>query len=314
MIKNTLTLFKKCKSLMLLTLILTVTMSFAQNNYSIHFQDEIIQLPENIESFQWDQMPDHSRLNNGYYGWIQFYETPNQAVQDMFKASNLQLLEYIPHRTYLFYFPEDTSISLLQNNGVRSIVPVKGSVKLSTPLKNPPYASYAMEGDNILVTLQHHKNVSTQFVINDLALHQIVVKNQFQDSNLIELSIPDNCLENLSNLPYVKWVELIGAPPVKEDTRGRNLHRASSLDTQTLSGRNYTGEGVGVMVRDDGIVGPHIDFEGRITNNTSDPTGTHGDGVAGILTGAGNLDPSKRGMAAGAELLVINYASTFLDG
>jgi len=312
--KNISSFNTKFKSVCFLGMLLVISLTFAQNNYTIQFQDETIEMPENIDTFQWSQMPEHSKLNNGYYGWVQFYETPNQAVQDLFRSSNLELIEYIPHKTYLFYFPETTSVLLLKDNGVRSITPVLGSVKLSTALKMPPYDNYAMDGDNILVTLQHHKNVSTDFVIHDLAIQQITVTKRFSGSNNINLSIPNNCLESLSNLPYVKWVELIVAPSIPDDTRARSLHRASSLDTQTITGRNYTGVGIGLMCRDDGPVGPHIDFEGRISGLVGANGGnTHGDGVSGILAGAGNLNPSNRGMAAGADLLVVNYDSSFLD-
>jgi len=311
--KTTFPFLIKCKSVSFLAMVFVLSMSFAQNPYTIQFQDETIEISENINTFQWNQLPEHSKFNHGYYGWVQFYETPNQDVQDFFKANDLQLLEYIPNKTYLFYFPETTSITLLKNKGARAIVPVEGSYKLSSELKFPPYESYAVEGNNILVTLQHHKNVSTQFVINDLANQQISVRQQYKGSNNIDLSIPNNCLESLSNLPYVKWVELIVAPSIPDDTRGRSLHRASNLDTQTASGRNYTGVGIGLMCRDDGPVGPHIDFEGRITGLVGANSGTHGDGVSGILAGAGNLNPSNRGMAAGADLLVVNYESNFLD-
>ncbi|GHC44754.1 hypothetical protein GCM10008083_04200 [Ulvibacter litoralis] len=295
-------------------MVLVFSISYSQTNYAIQFQDETIEIPENISTFEWNQLPESSKLDAGYFGWVQFYETPTQDVQDLFKTRNLQLLEYIPNKTYLFYFPETTSVNFLRNNGVRSIVPVDGTYKLSSELKNPPYAHWATDGDNILVTLQHHKNVNTQFVIDDLANQQISVRHQYKGSNNIDLSIPNNCLETLSNLPYVKWVELIVAPSVKDDTRGRSLHRSNGLDTQTSAGRNYTGSGIGVMVRDDGIVGPHIDFQGRIDNSTASGSGqTHGDGVGGIMAGAGNLDPSMRGMAAGSDVYVVNYQANFLD-
>ena len=94
------------------------------------------------------------------------------------------------------------------------------------------------------------------------------------------------------------------------------MHRANGLDTQTPGGRNYTGAGIGVMVRDDGTIGPHIDFEGRLDNrNTAqfDPTLNHGDGVAGVMAGAGNLDPSMRGMAAGADIFNADRFESFLN-
>jgi hypothetical protein len=256
-------------------LLFIFSMSFAQNFYAVEFQDKTIEIPENIDTFEWEQMPESSKFDSGYFGWIQFYETPQQHIQDRFSDNDLQLLEYIPNKTYLFYFPETTSVSFLKDNGVRAIVAVEGSYKLSSTLKNPPYEEWAIEGDNILVTLQHHKNVNTDYVINDLATQQITVKNQYKGSNNIDLSIPNNCLEALSNLPYVKWVELIVAPSVPDDTRGRSLHKANGLDTQTGVGRNYTGAGIGVMCRDDGPVGDHIDFQGRATGLVGPNSGTH---------------------------------------
>ncbi|WGF93696.1 S8 family serine peptidase [Aequorivita marisscotiae] len=302
------------RSLLFLTLALVFSMSFGQNSATINFQGETIAMPENIANFQWSQMPESSKLANGYVGWVQFYETPTQKIQDAFKRNNLELLEYIPHKTYLFYFPNNTSVNFLRNNGVRTIVPVEASAKISSTLKNPPYESWAMDGDNILVTLQFHKFVAIDYVIQQLAAHQITVKQAYKGANNIDLSIPNNCLEDLANLPFVKWVELIVAPSVHDDTRGRSLHRSSNLDTQTTAGRNYTGLDIGVMCRDDGIVGPHIDFQGRIDNTLASGTGqTHGDGVSGIMAGAGNLNPSNRGMAAGSMLYVVNYEPSFLD-
>lgn len=306
--KTTLSLFSK---FCFLTLFLFFSISFGQN---INFQGETYDMPENITTFQWNQMPESSRLANGYVGWVQFYNTPSQQIQDSFKRNKLELLEYIPHRTYLFYFPENTSVNFLKNNGVRTIVPVNGDAKLSKTLKSGAYDDYATDGDNILVTLQFYKHVDAQYVIQQLAKRQIAVKQKYKGSNNIDLSIPNNCLEELSNLSFVKWVELIVAPDVPDDTRGRSLHRSSNLDTQTSAGRNYTGLDIGVLCRDDGIVGPHIDFQGRIDNSQASGTNeSHGDGVSGIMSGAGNLNPSNRGMAAGSMLYVVNYDGSFLD-
>jgi hypothetical protein len=300
--------------LSILTIAFVFANAFGQTSYAIQFQDQNIEFPDNINTFQWNQMPESSSLDQGYYGWAQFYETPNQAIQDLFKSQNLELIEYISNKTYLFYFPETTSIAFLQSKGVRGIQPIAGEYKLSTSLKNGGYQDWALEGDNILVTLQFHKNVSVDYVISDLRRQLISVKQVYRGYNTIDLSIPNNCLESLSNLAYVKWVELITAPAEPEDTRGRNLHRSNSLDTQTTAGRDYTGKNIGVLCRDDGIVGPHIDFQGRIDNSFSSGTGqNHGDGVSGIMAGAGNLNPAMRGMAAEANLYVVNYVPNFLD-
>lgn len=288
--------------------------SYSQNNYTIYFQEKIIEIPENIEIFEWNQMPEQSVFNDGYFGWIQFYQTPNQAIQDGLKNSNLKLLDYISNRTYLFYFPANTSVDFLKAQGVRGIIPIQASYKISNELNYPHFDSWAMDGDNIKVTLQFYKNVPLEVIKAELNRMQIKIINEYKDSDLIDLSISKNNLNSFANLSFVKWIELIIAPAVKDDTRGRGLHRSNILDSQSSVGSNYTGLGVGVMVRDDGIVGSHIDFQGRLFNTFATGTGqTHGDGVAGIMSGSGNLNPDMRGMAAGSDVYVVNYASNFLD-
>ncbi|MFC7358299.1 S8 family serine peptidase [Jejudonia soesokkakensis] len=306
---------KRTTYLLVFACLILCNIIVAQQKNTVDVQGKSIILPENIQDFTWRNFPKESASETGYYGWVQFYETPAQSVQDYFKQNNLELLEYISNSTYLFYFPKGTNPSLLRNKNVRSIVPVSWEVKVQEDLRNGDIPQYAKDGANILVTLQLYDNVEPSQVTADLTAQKIILLHTYKGYNIVEVSIPDNCLEALASQPYVKWIELISAPPVKEDIRGRSLHRSNTLDTQTSAGNNFTGDGIGVLVRDDGIVGPHIDFQGRIDNSNASGTGqSHGDGVAGIMAGAGNLDPTKRGMAAGANVFVSNYAPSFLDG
>ena len=294
---------------------ITAQVHAQQEEYAITFQNETLSLTENIQSFQWEDLNQDSKISNGYYVLLQFYATPLQQVQDELKAQGIELLDYIGSKTYMAYVPSTLETSYLENKGARAISEVPGNFKLSEDLRLGIIGDWATRDSNILVTLQYHDKVSADFVIQDLATKQISVEQQYKGYTTLELSIPNNCLEALSNLSYVKYVEVITAPDEKEDTPARSLHRASGLDTQTDAGRNYTGAGIGVLVRDDGVVGPHIDFEGRINNTQASGMGaTHGDGVAGILAGAGNLNPNYRGMAAGSDVYVVNYEPSFLDG
>ena len=258
-------------------------------------------------------MPETSKLADGYFGWIQFMETPDQQTQNYFADNDLRLLDYVGNGTYLFYMADSTPISVLAERKVRSISPVDGRFKMAPAILNNEIPDYAQRGDRILVALEYHSIVSRDYIIADLRAQQIEVAQVYDSANFMDLIIPDNCLETLSNSPYVRFVELVPAPPVKEDIQGKSIHRSNGLDTQMAGGWDYTGEGVGILVRDDGVIGPHIDFEGRIINIPPTSSGSHGDGVAGIFAGAGNLNPRYRGMAAGADMYVSNYVSTFLD-
>ncbi len=66
------------------------------------------------------------------------------------------------------------------------------------------------------------------------------------------------------------------------------------------------------MLQDDGVIGPHLDYKGRIgaqflTNNDGD----HGDHCAGIIFGAGNKDPKAKGNAFGADLYVYSFSPNY---
>lgn len=287
--------------------------SYGQAPEKINFRGESITMTENIDYFNWDQMPESSRLNNGYTGLIQFHETPGQAVQNLFAERNLELIGYIPHQTYMFYFPEAVSVDFLKDNGVKTILPLEASVKMSESLKAGDFEYWAVDGNNVLVLIEYYDQADSGSIYPALAQNNFVLLQDFKESQTMEISVPVEKLEVLAGLNFVKWVELTSPPAVPDDTRGRALHRSSNLDSQLSTGRHYTGEGVGVLVRDDGFVGPHIDFEGRITNHSSVTGQSHGDGVAGIMAGAGNLIPGYRGMAAGSEVHAVYYQRFFTD-
>ncbi|MBC8756914.1 S8 family serine peptidase [Kordia sp. YSTF-M3] len=299
--------------LLIVTIFLNCTLANAQN--TVYFQNEVITMPNNIASFNWNSMPESAKFNDGYFGWVRFSETPTQTIQDQFVDRNLKLIEYFPDKTYLFYFPANTQISYLQQSGAISIIPIENDFKKSAQIKLNNIDDHAIQGNNILVMLEHYDFIDTNYVIAELLqIGTVTIKEEYKGSNMLQIAVPYGQINDVVSKSFVKWVELVPPPPVKEDTRGRSIHRSGNLDSQTPTGRHYTGAGVGVMVRDDGVVGPHIDFQGRIDNSATPTTGpTHGDGVAGIMTGAGNLDPTKRGMAAGADVYVVQYGGSFLD-
>jgi hypothetical protein len=300
------------KNLLLILSLLITGIGFSQKDFNINFQNQKIEISENITQINWRDIEDY---NNGKYVWMQFYSTPVQTTQDELKQNGILFLEYISNGTYLAFIPSAFPKQNLPIYGVRGVLPISNNLKTTASLRNGDMDNWAMDGNRIKLDIMAYDNIDLSSMIPDLTSRNIQIIEYNKGANIATVSILQTEMDNLVSLPYIQWVEQIAAPSEKEDTRGRSLHRSSNLDTQTGAGRNYTGAGIGVLVRDDGIVGPHIDFEGRIDNsgaNTSGPT--HGDGVAGIMAGAGNLDPSMRGMAAGSDIYVSNYAASFLDG
>ncbi|PRX12724.1 S8 family serine peptidase [Nonlabens ulvanivorans] len=290
------------------------TLSFSQDSYPIDFQGDIITMETNIDNFQWSQFPSNSVLKNSYTGWIQFAQTPTYIVQQELKAAGITLEAYLPHRTYAFTASQEVSPIFLKQKGVITIRPYDNRMKLSHDLKNETIGNWAIRGDKILIQIQYFKSITPEEISIDLKNDGIDIIEVFTSGHNVMVAIDNDRINEIASRNYVQYMDIIAPPSIKEDTDGRGLHRSNNLDTQQVGGRNYTGAGIGVLVRDDGIVGPHIDFEGRIDNSQASGSGqTHGDGVAGILAGAGNLNPENRGMAAGSNVYISNYASSFLD-
>ena len=88
----------------------------------------------------------------------------------------------------------------------------------------------------------------------------------------------------LASCNLVQWVEAISGPDIKDDREGRSLHRSNAINTQYISGRKYDGSGVVIAIADDGDIGPHIDYEGRLTSHSAGPGGSHGDMTTGIMS------------------------------
>ncbi|MEM6684157.1 MAG: S8 family serine peptidase [Bacteroidota bacterium] len=299
--------------LLMAVILLNCSLSSAQS--TVYFQDELITMPDNIASFNWNSMPDSAQFNQGYFAWVRFSETPVQAIQDEFANNNLRLIDYFPDKTYLVHFPADTQTSYLQQSGIISIIPVTNNLKKSSKIKFNNIDSHATEGNNVVMMMEYYKFIDRSYVTRELnKINSVTIKENYQHGNYVQVAVPYSQIDELVSKPFVKWVELIPPPAVLEDVRGRSIHRSSNLDTQTPTGRNYTGEGVGLLVRDDGVVGPHIDFQGRLNTFTNNNGGSHGDGVSGIMTGAGNLNPTYRGMAAGSDMYVTTISVSFLDG
>jgi hypothetical protein len=104
--------------------------------------------------------------------------------------------------------------------------------------------------------------------------------------------------------PAVQYMEPsrdLGEP---EDREARSLHRGHAIDNLIEGGTRYNGAGVTVAIADDGAIGPHIDFKGRLTQYTTNTSSanTHGDMTAGIAVGSGNLNPTRIGAAYGSYL------------
>lgn len=288
----------------------------AQQSYKVHFAHGTEVFPENFKTEMVKSIP-AADLSEGYFvRYVQFNALPSTAQRTQLEQEGVIWQGYVNYGTYLMIFPKGFKLSTLEPLGARSIMAANPQWKMHRNLKERPFGAWAVHGTYVDISVQLYPflNIQDGATLLEQNRYQIIQKGN-QNGYLL-IRVPQADLERIAALPYVKWVELMQEPPVKDDTNGRSLHRSNLLDSDHPLGLKYNGEGVNVLVRDDGAVGPHIDFQGRLLNQdgvAAQLQGTHGDGVAGIIGGAGNLDPTKKGMAAGADIYVVDYVNNFQD-
>lgn len=245
------------------------------------------------------------------YRLVQFQELPSKQDHAQIKGHGIDLVEYLPYKAYVARIPISIRATVLEGLNIRSISPLPVAMKQLHRVVERPFPDWANDAGKIKVVIKVQKGLGVDYGINKLA-SEIRFTGRVDHANLIYASVDEEQIEVIAQLPFVRYVDLAPDPGEPEHDHGRSLHRTNMMDQDIGAGRKYDGTGVTVAVNDDGFVGPHIDFTGRTEQSdvAGDFIGDHGDMVAGILGGAGNLDPTMRGMATGAFIFIRQYNSS----
>jgi len=290
-------------ALTLIVFTCSVSSIFAQDKLLLKSGDYTLE--SNVTKFiQSPNIADEEIVDDHYYRILSFSQTPTTADKNILKSSGITLLDYLPKKSFYASIKSDADLSVLEDLKVSSIVPIAKSYKLTPDLLNENYASWALRPNNqIALNLNYFSGLDKKFVIDEIEKTGAKVISDLFPMTLT-VSVEFGKLNDLYNLPFCYYFEFIDSPPIAEGYKDVSNHRASWMHNSNGSGRSYTGNGVYVMMQDDGTIGPHIDYEGRTTSITTSNFGDHGDHVAGIIMGAGNLDEEVIGNAPGAHLYV----------
>ena len=236
---------------------------------------------------------------------VQFADLPDATEHKELKELGVTLHYYMGNNAYLTELPNALQASDLAPFGVIGIQRVAPQKKLSNDLFNGIYPAHAVEGDDLYVTVMHQPEKNDTEIAAFIETHQWELVKNLHHRNAFTALLPIAELHELPQEDWIWFVEPMEEEAVAENHRGRTNHRVNTLGTDYAGGLNFNGQGVNVAMGDDGIIGPHIDYQGRIDQQYSDPSsGNHGDHVAGIVMGAGNMDRRGRGNASGAFLYV----------
>lgn len=286
------------------------TSNFAQNaksKYDLLLKIGNVNLAENANQyFQNYNSTEQDSFNGRVFKIVQFYNIPTSNERKNLQGMGLELIEYLPNYAYIISLPVNFDFSLLLNSEIRSISDITPEYKQHPYILDKNYPEWALRGNNQMdIMITYYNDVSYNNASSRISnlLSETIHDDLISNIQIARVNIED--LESIVQLPFVQFVEPMYPDAKPENYTGKTLHRSNVLDSQFETGRHYNGENVKLMLQDDGIIGPHIDYEGRIgAQYLNYNAGDHGDHCAGILFGSGNLDPKTKGMASGAELYV----------
>lgn len=286
--------------------------SWGQNNdrpIILHLDGKDVQLPVFSPGILSTHQPEASEIINGnYYRLLQFNTIPTQEARESLEKTGIRLLDYLPENTYVASIPKGYDLNHLVTYNIRAFEPFHASLKIAETIHELPYPEWAVPFDGGLdVGISLYRDIKMTEILPLLSEYAEEILDTDQYSNTIIIRILSSQIKALAGLPFLHYISPVDPPSEPENYTAKTITRSNTIDNQFTSGRHYNGNGVKVMLQDDGMIGPHIDYQGRIGQQyTTDPTGTHGDHIAGTIMGAGNMDPKTKGMAPAAEIYVYN--------
>ena len=216
-----------------------------------------------------------------------------KALSDL----GVELGHYLPKNAFEVKIPAGVTIADLRDAGLSAFVKWTPMMKLDGPLSIGDWPEWAVLNDgHVAIQFKTTENWKAPAYVSQLMdlddeWHTAVLKPEL--------------LTQLSENNDVLFIQAIEEPGTPENFNSRAAARTAYIQGQTP----FDGSNVVVGLGDDGDIGPHADYKGRLTSLAGNSIGDHGDHVAGTIFGAGNIDPTGEGNAPGATMIYYDYPS-----
>lgn len=286
------------------------SLGFGLNAQMLHLKNGSFIPQSNIQEIKNFNSWSSSEYNNSIYCIIQFNKSTSLEEREIIQnQTGIQFFDYLPKWAFLAVVPKNISINNLSNHSIRAIVPFDASYKIDKKLVERPFPNWIVKQNGNIEIL-----VDIFSTINQTKSLELFAKNNIQfigwkNSHTAILELNENDIQKVASLPWIKYLQPTSAPTELENLTERSNHRVNTIDAAYVTGLHYDGTGVAVGIGDDGRIGPHIDFKGRVIDHTTIdiPTDNHADHVVGIVGGGGNFDPITSGNGRGSDLHVYDY-------
>lgn len=295
------------KKLLLLLLFIPFALKAQEKSTKLYLQSGTHTIQRNIDQISLNDFSNHEISVGNVYRIVSFKNTPDQKEKEFMERKGIKLYGYLPSKSFYANIELDRLDEIKSIENLVAISPILSSYKLTAELNAGFYDDHAIIGNDVQLEVSCFDGF-LPIVRQEVQILGAIILEEIGE-NALSIQIPISNLENLYALPECYFFRCVMPSGKPENLYGRTNHRSNFLASDYSSGLHYDGTGVTIMMQDDGIIGPHIDYKGRIDQSgcgfcSTDISDTHGDHVSGTIMGAGNIDPHAKGMAYAADLLV----------
>lgn len=248
-------------------------------------------------------------IDGNFYRLVLFEAIPTADKLEQLSRQGIEMLEYVPRNGYIASIQSGSNVESLFRMGAVTVMRVPYELKISRELYFDELPTHTIVDDiHIKAIVVPFRNLRISNILRgaDKLIHRIVEVDEA--NNLAEVIIKKSDLKALTDMVGIMFVQQAEPPGEPENKFARENHRVQNINRGRLVPTGFTGEGVVVGIGDDGAIGPHADYKGRLQQPfATASTGNHGDHVAGTVFGAGNVNPAGMGMAPGADVFYRTY-------
>ena len=258
----------------LLAVMLQFKMYAQENDYSLLLNSGVFEPIENSDGISGPFLltPEFVFGDKAYF-LVQFHALPTQAVKSHLESYGMTFYDYIPNYAYYVSVGHDFDFSVLANATIRCFMPIRAEWKKSKGLleENLPDHALSVSG-KIDLNVSVFPNSKTEKIQSHLTAQRWEIVTVRKQPGTYTVRVPISEIDHLAQLPFVRYLEIIPPHPTPDDQEARSLHRNNTIDSDLSGGLKYDGTGVTLAVGDDGSVGPHIDYTGRIDQTFAGPS------------------------------------------
>jgi hypothetical protein len=221
---------------------------------------------------------------------IQFYEIPHSGQRLALEEKGMVLLRYLGGNAYLARL--DTGYERpVEWEGIRATLVYAPEMKHSRLFwESDTYRQAFRNGESVAVYVRFFTGVVYERAAVDWRSFRALLESD-----------------------DVEWVD-VALPPRRSDNQDSAALTHVDVVRLNKAYKSMSGKGIRVGLWDGGPVGPHVDFDGRVTIVENDnPVSDHATHVAGTIAGKGILDSRGAGMAPRALIFSYDFSGNILS-